>query len=157
MITILSSQLLPAASGEAATTGTCSRGASNDLKSLGNPNALPNPPGGSLGAAETGTEFVQRVMSRAGVVATRETGLLRGGRDGKHFVTDAANSTATRAQSRLALAERPEVRTTMEVPAGRFSPPSRVGPLHVGRRQGSARWRYGTYCERANPSSKFLR
>ena len=76
-----------------------------------------------------GTEVVQRAMSRAELAATRETGLLRGGRDGTHYVSDAVNSSATRAQERLALPVRPEVRVTLEVPAGRFSAPSRVQPL----------------------------
>jgi hypothetical protein len=62
----------------------------------------------------------------------RDTGLVRGGREGAHFVSDAVNSTATRAQQRLALPSRPDVRVTMEVPAGRFSTPSRVDPLDVG-------------------------
>ncbi|MBX3375130.1 MAG: RHS repeat-associated core domain-containing protein [Phycisphaeraceae bacterium] len=77
------------------------------------------------------TEVVQRAMSRAELAATRETGLLRGGRDGTHYVSDAVNSGATRAQQRLALPERPEVRVTLEVPAGRFSSPTRVGPLEL--------------------------
>jgi hypothetical protein len=41
-------------------------------------------------------------MSRAELDATAETGLLRGGREGAHYVSDNVNSTATRAQMRLA-------------------------------------------------------
>lgn len=70
-------------------------------------------------------------MSRAELAATRETGLIRGGREGTHYVSDAVNSSTTRAQSRLALPVRPEVRATVEAPAGRFSAPSRVQPLDV--------------------------
>jgi RHS repeat-associated protein len=81
--------------------------------------------------AGEGAEVVQRAMSRAELAATRETGLIRGGREGTHYVADAVNSTATRAQSRLALPVRPEVRATLEVPPGRFSAPSRVRPLQV--------------------------
>jgi RHS repeat-associated protein len=81
--------------------------------------------------AGRGTETVQRAMSHAELAATRDTGLLRGGKGGIHYVTDAVNSSATRAQSRLALPVRPEVRVTMEVPAGRFSAPTRVQPLEV--------------------------
>jgi RHS repeat-associated protein len=85
-----------------------------------------------LGAGYRGgraeVEIVQRGMSRAELAATRETGLLRGGREGTHYVSDAVNSTGKRAQQRLALPQRPEVRVTMEVPAGRFSSPSRVEP-----------------------------
>jgi len=79
-------------------------------------------------AAKGGTEVVQRAMSRAELAATESSGLLRGGRSGTHYVSDAVNSTAGRAQQRLALPQTPEVRVTLEVPAGRFSPPSRVQP-----------------------------
>jgi hypothetical protein len=41
------------------------------------------------------------------------------------------SSTGTRAQLRLGLPVRPEVRATIEVPAGRFSAPSRVQPFEV--------------------------
>jgi len=75
---------------------------------------------------KVGTEIVQRAMSRAELEATQASNLLRGGRGGTHHVSDAVNSSATRAQQRLALAQRPEVRVTLEVPAGRFSAPSRV-------------------------------
>ncbi|KIT17881.1 RHS repeat-associated core domain-containing protein [Jannaschia aquimarina] len=75
-----------------------------------------------------GTERVQRWMSRAELDATRKTGLLRGGRDGVHYVTDAANSTAKRARQRSALPQTPEVRVTLDVPAGTFSKPTRVEP-----------------------------
>jgi hypothetical protein len=82
-------------------------------------------------AAEGTTEVVQRAMSRAELEATLSSGLLRGGRGGTHYVADAVNSTATGAQSRLALPVRPEVRVTLEVPAGRFTLPSRVQPYEV--------------------------
>ena len=89
---------------------------------------------GDLGGDTAGgtTEVVQRAMSRAELAATRETGLIRGGREGTHYVSDAVNSSATRAQTRLALPVRPEVRATLEVPAGRFSAPSRVQPFEAG-------------------------
>ncbi|WP_368501966.1 hypothetical protein [Photobacterium sp. 1_MG-2023] len=57
-------------------------------------------------------------MSRAELKATQETGLLRGGRDGTHYVTDSANSDALRARQRSALPQTPEVRVTLEVPNG---------------------------------------
>jgi hypothetical protein len=82
------------------------------------------------GAAAVGTEVVQRAMSGAELAATRSTGLLRGGRSGTHFVSDAVNSSALRARQRLALGQTPEFRVTMEVPAGRFSSPSRVLPAN---------------------------
>jgi len=67
-------------------------------------------------------------MSQAELKATKETGLIRGGRDGTHFVTDSANSNAKRARQRSALPQTPEVKVTLEVPAGKFSSPSRVEP-----------------------------
>jgi RHS repeat-associated protein len=85
---------------------------------------------GAIGAPRQ-TEVVQRAMSRAELEATRDSGLLRGGRGGTHYVSDAVNSTATRARLRLALPDRPEVRVTLEVPAGRFSAASRVRPNEV--------------------------
>ncbi len=69
---------------------------------------------------------VQRWMSRAELEATRKTGLLRGGRDGTHYVTDAANADPLRARQRLALPQTPEVRVTIEVPKNALSTPSRV-------------------------------
>ncbi len=75
-----------------------------------------------------GTEVVQRWMSRAELDATRDIGLLRGGRGGTHYVTDAANSDPLRARSRLALPQTPEVRVDLQVPRGIFSAPSRVEP-----------------------------
>lgn len=74
------------------------------------------------------TEVVQRWMSKAKLEATQKTGLLRGGRDGTHYVTDAANTDPLRARQRLALPQTPEVRVTLEVPKGVFSQPSRVEP-----------------------------
>jgi hypothetical protein len=82
----------------------------------------------AMKAPDAATEIVQRWMSRAELEATRETGLVRGGRQGTHFVTDAANASAERARQRLALPQTPEVRVTMRVPADRFGPPTRVKP-----------------------------
>jgi RHS repeat-associated protein len=80
----------------------------------------------SRAARGAGTEVVQRAMSRAELEATQASGLMRGGREGTHHVSDAVNSDALRARQRLALPQTPEVRVTMEVPAGTFSPPTRV-------------------------------
>ena len=79
-----------------------------------------------LGAGKATGEIVQRWMSRSELEATRETGLLRGGRDGTHYVTDSANVDPLRAQQRLSLPKTPEVRVTLEVPKGVFSQTSRV-------------------------------
>jgi RHS repeat-associated protein len=82
--------------------------------------------GGSTALAET--EEVQRAMSNAELRATESTGLVRGGRGGLHYVSDAVNSDALRARQRLALPQTPEVRVTLRVPKGAFSAPSRVQP-----------------------------
>src|SRR6266542_5857817 len=85
----------------------------------------------ALGDAARVTEetvTVQRWMSKAELKATRDTGLLRGGREGTHHVTDAANADPLRARQRLALDRTPEVKATLEVPANALSAPSRVNP-----------------------------
>jgi hypothetical protein len=46
----------------------------------------------SVFGASTETTTVQRWMSKGELDATQNTGLLRGGREGTHYVTDAANS-----------------------------------------------------------------
>jgi len=79
-------------------------------------------------AGQGSTETVQRWMSDAELRATIDTGLVRGGRDGTHFVTDSANSNAKRARQRSALPQTPEVKVTLEVPAGKFSKPTKVEP-----------------------------
>ena len=86
--------------------------------------------GSLLAAKGGGTEIVERAMSRAELDATRATGLVRGGRDGTHFVSDAVNNNANRARQRLALPQTPEVKVQLEVPKGSFGPPSRVGPAN---------------------------
>ncbi|MBK7902053.1 MAG: hypothetical protein IPJ97_03195 [Proteobacteria bacterium] len=77
------------------------------------------------------TEIVQRAMSRAELDATKMTGLLRGGRAGTHYVSDTVNSSAGRAQQRLALPRPPEIRATLEVKRGTFSAPSTVAPYRL--------------------------
>ncbi|MCX5651685.1 MAG: hypothetical protein NTU45_09900, partial [Planctomycetota bacterium] len=80
-------------------------------------------------AAGGGVEVVQRAMSLAELEATVATGLIRGGRSGTHYVSNAVNKNALRARQRLALNQTPQVRVTMEVPRGVFSPPSAVRPM----------------------------
>jgi hypothetical protein len=78
-----------------------------------------------------GTETVQRVMSKAELTATQETGLLRGGRTtNEHYVTPAASGDALRARQRLALPSTPEVKVTMEVPKDVFPNATRVEPKY---------------------------
>ena len=76
------------------------------------------------------TEIVQRAMSKAELINTQITGLVRGGRGGMHHVSPALNRNALRARQRLALDYTPEVRGTMEVPAGSFSKPTRIAAKH---------------------------
>ncbi|MGH3827127.1 MAG: RHS repeat-associated core domain-containing protein, partial [Pseudonocardiaceae bacterium] len=76
------------------------------------------------------TEIVQRWMSSAELEATGNTGLVRGGRGGTHYVGDASNSDPLRARQRLALPQTPEVRADLEVPRGAFSAPKRVDPAY---------------------------
>ncbi len=88
-----------------------------------------NRSGGGFAATKSGgTKTVQRWMSRAELKVTQETGLLRGGRNGTHYVTDAANSNSLRARQRLALPKTPEIKVTLDVPKGVFSKPSKVDP-----------------------------
>ena len=85
----------------------------------------------SEGAAPVlGTETVQRAMSNEELEATKSTGLLRGGREGENFVSDAVNSDPLRARQRLSLDRTPDVRVTMKVPAGKFSASSVVDPKY---------------------------
>ena len=60
----------------------------------------------------------------------RAAGLVRGGRGGTHWVSDAVNNNAKRARQRLALPQTPEVKVQLEVPKGVFGPPSRVQPAN---------------------------
>lgn len=73
------------------------------------------------GAESTLTEIVHRWMPQTELDATRNTGLMRGGRSGTHYVTNAGNHNPSRARLRLALDHTPEVRVKLEVPAGVFS------------------------------------
>jgi RHS repeat-associated protein len=83
---------------------------------------------GGDAASGAATELVQRAMSMAELEATRATGLVRGGRSGTHYVSDSIGADPLRARQRLALQQTPEVRVTLEVPAGSFSPPSKIPP-----------------------------
>ena len=76
------------------------------------------------------TQIVQRAMSADELQATRATGLLRGGREGTHYVSPAINSNPLRARQRLALDQTPEVRVTMEVPSEAFSKPAKIAPKY---------------------------
>jgi len=46
----------------------------------------------TIGLGPKEAAVVQRWMSKAELEATQKTGLLRGGREGTHYVTDAANA-----------------------------------------------------------------
>ena len=85
---------------------------------------------GVIGASKKGTETVQRWMSKTELISTKQTGLLRGGRGGTHYVTNSANINANRARQRLSLDRTPEVRVTREIPAGKLSSPTKVSPQY---------------------------
>ncbi len=84
--------------------------------------------GAAAAGAAKETVTVQRWMSQAELKATQESGLRRGGRDGTHYVTDAANADPLRARQRLALPQTPQLRATMQVPKDALSAPSKVEP-----------------------------
>lgn len=69
-------------------------------------------------------------MSRGELEATQNTGLVRGGRSGPSFVSDAVNNGAIRARQRMALPQTPELKVTLEVPKGTFGEPSMVQPKY---------------------------
>ncbi len=81
-------------------------------------------------AAGARTEVIQRAMSKAELAATESSGLVRGGRSGTHYASDAVNADALRARQRLALQQTPEVKVTMEVPVRSFGPPAKISPKH---------------------------
>jgi RHS repeat-associated protein len=89
---------------------------------------------GSGAAAEArfggSTELVQRAMSNSELQATHDTGLIRGGREGTHFVSDHVNSDPLRARQRLSLYKTPEARATLQVKKGVFGPETRVKPAN---------------------------
>ena len=85
----------------------------------------------SLGiAGKASTEVVMRWMSRNELAATEATGLVRGGREGTHWVTDFANKDPLRARQRTSLDHTPEVRVSLEVPTGVFSKATKVEPKY---------------------------
>lgn len=67
-------------------------------------------------------------MSRGELEAIGNTGLLRGERPGRNYVTNNANSSPLRARQRLALDHTPEILVTVEVPKNIFPQPTRVAP-----------------------------
>ncbi len=77
-----------------------------------------------------GKIVVQRVMSVLEYEHTLATKLLRGGRQGEHFVTTVASNSAKRAQQRLALNKLPEVRVQMVVDEIHFGPIGKVDPMN---------------------------
>jgi RHS repeat-associated protein len=85
---------------------------------------------GTVVRSASGKVVVERVMSMAELEATEKTGLLRGGRDGTHFVTDSAPDSASEAQQQLALGNTPTVKVQLEMDGSALSKPSTVEPLN---------------------------
>ena len=79
-------------------------------------------------SASDDTEVVIRWMNPVELAATEKAGLVRGGRDGTHYVTPSASNDPLRARQRLALPKTPTVPATLRVPAGSFTAPTRVAP-----------------------------
>jgi hypothetical protein len=93
-------------------------------------------------AARGETEIVQRAMSRAELDATIDTGLVRGGRDGTHYASDAVNASGKRAPTaRLAADPRSPCRSRGTARSLRTA--ESCGPSFP-----DARWWYGANCER---------
>jgi len=69
-------------------------------------------------------------MSKEELKATENTGLIRGGRNGTHYVSNAIGNDAKRVRQRLALDRTPEVKVTMEVPKGSFSGSGKIEPKY---------------------------
>ena len=84
-----------------------------------------------LGFEVKETELVQRAMSKDELKATENTGLIRGGREGTHHVSDAIGNDAKKVRQRLALDNTPKVKVTMEVPKGIFSTPTKIKPTET--------------------------
>ena len=74
-------------------------------------------------------------MSKAELDYLEKNGVLRFGRIDTTYVSDAVNTTATRARQRLALPKKQEIHVTLEVEKGIFSSPTRVKPLDLGNGQ----------------------
>lgn len=74
------------------------------------------------------TEIVNRTMSQAELDATRDTGLVRGGRAGTHFVSNDLYATAGEAKAQLSLPQLPDLVAELEVPRGAFSESEPVPP-----------------------------
>lgn len=88
------------------------------------------PPAGTAKTSfnDATTEPVQRAMSHKELANTQKTGLLRGGREGDHYVSNAVNNDALRARQRLALGNTPEVKADLRVAKGAPSPSTKVQP-----------------------------
>jgi hypothetical protein len=87
--------------------------------------------GAGVGGVRTaGTDWLtmERAGSEAEAASTISTGLLRGGRAGTQFVTDAVPASAGNAERLLALPQRPQVRMTFNVPADQVSAARTVQP-----------------------------
>lgn len=89
-------------------------------------------------------DTINRYMSKAEYDATVDTGLIRGGRSGVTFATNDYYSSSAAAQSALALPVAPELRVSLAVSAGTFSPPSQVSPAYGQPGGGTERTGVGT-------------
>jgi RHS repeat-associated protein len=96
--------------------------------------------------AQTGLEFVGRWMSKAELESTGATGLVRGGRIGRNYVTDVgyfSRFDARLAREQLALPQTPEVYAILEVPKGAFPEATIAEPRYSMPGGGPERWTVG--------------
>ena len=67
------------------------------------------------GGSELGEKRLYRVMSEAELDAVKDTGMLRGGREGTTFFTDSYYKNSNTAKSRLSLPEKPKYIMEFEI------------------------------------------
>ena len=67
------------------------------------------------GGSGLGNKRIYRVMSEAELDAVKDTGMLRGGREGTTFFTDSYYKNASTAKSRLSLPEKPKYIMEFEI------------------------------------------
>ncbi|MDA8212702.1 MAG: RHS repeat-associated core domain-containing protein [Clostridia bacterium] len=89
----------------------------------------------------TGNPRLYRMMSEAEVNAVKETGYLRGGREGTTWFTNQEIKSATNAQNRLSLPQKPQYRMEFEITNNpNISGPSRVKPDFGQQGKGIEYW-----------------
>ncbi|MBQ9200710.1 MAG: hypothetical protein IJ141_11090, partial [Lachnospiraceae bacterium] len=86
-----------------------------DLNYTGGVSAPENIGAIGKGGSGLGNKRIYRVMSEAELDAVKDTGMLRGGREGTTFFTDSYYKNASTAKSRLSLPEKPKYIMEFEI------------------------------------------